>query len=102
MKTVSRPRIKKDVKAAEIPPEKHFVLCSGERIKDIRELAHMIESISDEEFSFHVNAEKNDFSSWIRDVFEQGDLAEQIRNIGCRKEFQITLLKHLVSGRGAK
>jgi hypothetical protein len=102
MKPKRTRKTKKMREAVDISPEKYFVLCNGTTIKDIHELAHVIESISDDEFRFHVNAEKNDFSNWIRDVFAQEALAEKLKGTECRKEFQIALLKHVIADRGVK
>ncbi|MBW2965095.1 hypothetical protein KY363_06565 [Candidatus Woesearchaeota archaeon] len=89
---------RKTVKASqEIPPEKYFVLCDGTRIKDMHELALMLDRISDEQFGYHVNDSKNDFSNWIRDVFGQHELADALSGITCRKDSQIYLLKHVVT-----
>ena len=101
-KRVTRPKdLKKDSKAKpaaqEIPPEKYFVLRSGSTIKSLEELAHNLDSISDEDFSFHVDGNKNDFANWIRDVFGRADLAESILPIKDKKESQIVLLKHVAA-----
>jgi hypothetical protein len=81
---------------ASVPPEKHFILASGGRIGSLEELAHMMDSISEDDFSHHVNDTKNDFSNWIRDVFSKPELADAIYPIKDRKESQLVLLKHLV------
>jgi hypothetical protein len=80
-----------------IPPEKYFMLCSGTAIKSIEELALMLDKITDEDFSFHVNEEKNDFANWIKDVFGNKELADCIYPLKDKKESQIALLKHTVS-----
>ena len=84
----------------EVSPEQHFVLCNGTRIKDIVELAHIIENVSEDDFKAHVNEEKNDFCNWIRDVFNEHELAEELMDKDDKKDFQITLLKHVVADRG--
>ena len=87
----------KKEKTSEIPPEKYFVLRSGKSIKSVEELALMLDAISDDDFSFHVNEEKNDFARWIDDVFGKKDLAECLQPLKDKKESQIALLKHTVS-----
>jgi len=86
---------KKEVKKAGIPPEKYFVLRSGATIKDLKELALMLDRIDDSDFTFHVNDSKNDFACWIDDVFGRKDIADAIRPIKDKKESQIVLLKQL-------
>jgi len=58
-----------------------------------------MDQISDEDFNFHVNEEKNDFANWIRDVFGNEKLASKMDTSKCRKENQIALLKHAVGSR---
>jgi hypothetical protein len=87
-------------KRIRISPDKYFVLCNGKPIRSIEELALMLDKINDKEFSFHVNEQKNDFSSWIRDVFGKKDLADSLLSLKDKKESQIFLLKHSLSGRG--
>jgi hypothetical protein len=80
----------------QIKPEHYFGLCSGILIKDIKELAFALDYISDGELNHHVNQSRNDFSRWIRDVFEEKQLADDVAKAKDRKELQIMLLKFLV------
>lgn len=80
----------------EMGPDKYFVLCSGGVLKDIKELAYCLDQITDEEFSFHVNQDRNDFHNWIKDVFGETTLADEVANILDKKDMQIVVLKHLV------
>ncbi|MBW2995828.1 hypothetical protein KY332_00850 [Candidatus Woesearchaeota archaeon] len=80
-----------------ISSDKYFSLCTGGLIKSVKELAFAMDYLSDEELNHHVNESKNDFSSWVRDVFKEYRLAEIISDIKDRKEMQIVLLKHLVN-----
>ncbi|MBI5881152.1 hypothetical protein HZB90_03415 [archaeon] len=86
------PKVRKE---AGIPPEKYFVLRSGATIKDLKELALMLDRIDDSDFTFHVNDSKNDFACWIDDVFGRKDIADAIRSIKDKRESQIVLLKQL-------
>ena len=79
-----------------ISPDKYFMLNNGTTIKSIEDLAVMLDMISEEDFNFHVNKEKNDFANWINDVFKETKLAESIQSITDKKESQIALLKHTV------
>ncbi|MBW2972582.1 hypothetical protein KY359_06100 [Candidatus Woesearchaeota archaeon] len=80
--------------AIELTPDKYFVLRSGTPIRSIEELAMMLDTISDEDFGHHVTESKNDFSTWINDVFGKKDLAESLLKTKDKKESQIVLLKH--------
>lgn len=81
-----------------IPAEKYFSLCTGGLIKDIKGLVYALDHISDQELYHHVTEGKNDFSTWINDVFGERTLAQKLSKTKDRKDMQITLLKHLVRG----
>lgn len=87
--------VEKKVSVPTIPPEKYFVLCNGAKLKDIHELAMSMDHLDEKEFAFHVNEEKNDFANWIRDVFEDQELAEQLVKAKDMKHAHIALLKHV-------
>ena len=52
--------------------------------------------MSEEIFSHHANDLKNDFSSWIKDVFYDHSLAGDISSAKNRLEAQIVILRRLV------
>ncbi len=59
--------------------DKEFRFCNGLHIKNLNELLLAFETIEDDVYQFHANNEKNDFSSWAKDVFEDEELASNIR-----------------------
>ena len=62
-------------------PEQYFKLRDDRELKSLGDLAKALASMSEDEFSHHVNHEKNDFRNWIKDVIQDHKLAEQIKNI---------------------
>ena len=84
----------------EITPDKYFALCDGRQIKDYKELAEILETINDDVFNFHVNEQKNDFASWINDVFDERELAEKIRDMRNKFEIRAKLYEHLFNKLG--
>ncbi len=80
----------------EAPQEHEFCLSDGRRLKSVYELIDALESMSDEIFREHVNEAKNDFSSWINDVFKAPDIAKEIKKIQDRIETQKALMKRLI------
>ena len=80
----------------EAPEEHHFVVADGRRLKNIIELADALETMTEEIFSHHVNSAKNDFSSWVKDVFYDHSLAEDLSRAKNRLESQIVVLRRLV------
>ena len=80
----------------EAPEEHHFVVADGKKLKNIIELADALETMSEEIFRHHVNEAKNDFSNWVKDVFYDHSLAEDIARAKNRLETQIAILRRLV------
>ena len=80
----------------EAPEEHHFVVADGRKLKNIIELADALETMSEEIFRHHANELKNDFASWVKDVFYDHSLAEDISRAKNRLEAQIAVLRRLV------
>ena len=80
----------------EAPEEHHFVVADGRKVKNIMELADALETMSEEIFRHHANEFKNDFSAWVKDVFYEHSLAEDISRAKNKLETQIAILRRLV------
>lgn len=80
----------------EAPEEHHFVVADGRKLKNIIELADALETMSEEIFRHHANEARNDFSNWIKDVFYDHSLADDISRAKNRLETQIAILRRLV------
>ncbi len=80
----------------EAPEEHHFIVADGRKLKNIIELADALETMSEEIFRHHANEFKNDFSAWVKDVFYEHSLAEDIAMAKNRLETQIVVLRRLV------
>ena len=95
------PKKKAAKKASKkILPEQYFYLNDGNVIKDIKELAKMMDELSDEIFYHHVNEEKHDFANWLYNVFEEAELAEQLFNAERNKEKNhYIVLRYVVKGK---
>lgn len=79
-------------------PKKYFWFQSGKSMRSISELANSLPSISNEEFSYHVNTRthKNDFADWIEHVFGEKELAIKLRSCRNRIEFQSILYNYMI------
>jgi DNA polymerase III delta subunit len=78
------------------PEEKHyFVLISGHKIKNAKELADTLEHIDHEQFFHHVNEERNDFTNWLIDVFEEHELAEKVKTARDKEHARLIIYKHI-------
>lgn len=85
---------KRGIKNAK--PEFYFKLIDGSEIKNILELADAFDRMSDDAFYFHVNDNGNHFSCWVRDVFDDKELADEIEKINNKMEAQIKVLRHII------
>lgn len=65
----------------DIPYEKQFHFADGSAVGSLDQLRDRIENISYQEFYHHVNAEKNDFASWIRHVLKDEKLAGDLEKV---------------------
>ena len=83
-------------KIGEAPRDKRFVLKDGRLLKDMVELSHALEHMSDDVFNHHVNSYRNDFKNWIADVFGEKELAAQVEKAKTRTDMQLAILKHIV------
>jgi hypothetical protein len=66
---------------ADVPEENKFYLRSGKVLRNLKELSLEFHDMDDATFSHHVNAEKNDFASWIKYTIKDDALANTIENL---------------------
>jgi hypothetical protein len=62
----------------DVAADKVFWVNNGGVLKNLDELAVALKEISLEQYAYHVNKEKNDFSSWVRDVVCDKTLADEL------------------------
>lgn len=73
------------MRIVNIPAEKFFYVNDGTVIRHLAELPDALRNMSPDAFNHHVNEQKNDFYTWINDVFEHSTLAKSIKKVN-RKE----------------
>lgn len=68
---------------SDCPSEKAFWMNNGVVCRNIYELVNNIESMSEEDFLYHVNRNnsKNDFAIWIHHVLGDDVLAQRLHTI---------------------
>jgi hypothetical protein len=79
----------------DAPETSYFVLCNGKPVKNIKELADVMEELEDQVFNYHVAPDKNDFATWIKDIFKDIELAEKLAGVKDKKHMQLVLYKHI-------
>jgi len=80
-KITAKPRaVKKAGKKTLIvaSPEICFWVNSGPILRSLTDLVEALKTMSDEQYSYHVNGDKNDFSKWVEDVIEDKTLAKAL------------------------
>lgn len=93
-KKVSKEAVKKAVKK-NVHPDKMFIMVNGHKLKNVKELADVMEKIEDHVFNHHVTEDKNDFAQWLHDVFEEIDLAKEVAGCKEKKHIQLVLYRHI-------
>lgn len=64
---------------AYCPDDKKFWCVNSNAYSTLEELENGLKSMDKATFSYHVNKDKNDFSSWIYNVIGDIELAESLR-----------------------
>ena len=72
----------------ETPKEHYFKLKNGQELKSINDLRKALSYMSEEDFSHHVNQEKNDFALWIKEALQNHGIYEKIKDIRSKEELQ--------------
>ena len=73
-----------------------FHLQNGLDIASVRELAVQLRKMDASTFSHHVNDQRNDFSVWVKDVFGDDRLSEEILVSHDKEEMAKTVEQYLV------
>jgi hypothetical protein len=63
---------------SKVPEEYVFRCQDGRVLRDMNELAEALATMTDETFVYHSNAEKKDFSNWVRDIIGDEKLAKDL------------------------
>ena len=79
-----------------VPTEYHFYLQDGRRLKNVLELVEAFDDMAEDVFEHHVTDENNDFANWLHHVFNEKELAKEIKAAEDRMDMHMKLLKHAV------
>ena len=79
-----------------IPSEQYFVFANGLRVGHYLSLADVLESIEESVLAHHVNEVKNDFASWIKEVFGEEELAKLVKRSKGPEEIRLHIYKHVI------
>ncbi|MBW2972581.1 hypothetical protein KY359_06095 [Candidatus Woesearchaeota archaeon] len=70
----------------DVPQENAFNIRGGSSVKNLKELYSALQNIAQDSFDHHVNEERNDFSSWVRDIHRDYKLANSLSSARTREE----------------
>lgn len=68
----------------DVPEDKRFYCSDGRVLKNLGELVSALSEMNDGTFSYHSNADKTDFSNWVRDVIGDEKLGRDLQKSGNR------------------
>ncbi len=75
----------------DVPGDKVFWCHDGRVVKNMAELGNALKEMTNDTFEYHLNSERNDFSTWVRDVIGDTTLAGQLERVAS----QATALKRV-------
>ena len=64
---------------ADVPKEYAFRCHDGLILQNMKQLGGALNTMTDENYVFHANTEKNDFSNWVRDIIKDEMLANDLQ-----------------------
>ena len=68
-------------------PEEYVFRCHDSCIfKNMRELRDGLANMAEEVYAYHANAEKKDFSQWVKDVIKDEKLATDLQHAATKVE----------------
>ncbi|MAG73238.1 hypothetical protein CL620_02910 [archaeon] len=70
----------------DVKEDHHFILVSGKKLKNIKELHDSLEKMDNDTFKHHVNNHRNDFHSWVNDIHQDAILAKQLKRAKSKKQ----------------
>ncbi|MFH1174609.1 MAG: DUF87 domain-containing protein [archaeon] len=82
------------VSTKAIPEDKYFYARDGKAMKTITDLKEELTVMPDDEFNHHVTQDRNDFANWIRDVFEDRELGDQLLRAHSRTDMRNILVAY--------
>ncbi|OIO63394.1 hypothetical protein COY26_02760 [Candidatus Woesearchaeota archaeon CG_4_10_14_0_2_um_filter_33_10] len=95
-KRVKEKKIEKKDILKDANSDHYFFVNDGTVLKNVLDLSKQLDKMSDEVFRYHVNDMKNDFASWIKEIFKEEKLAEELLKTTEKDKTQIIILKHII------
>jgi len=71
---------------ADVEQKHYFWLKDGRILKNLNDLYNALTNMAEEVFKHHVNAAKNDFHNWVRDIQQDQKLARGLLKAKTREQ----------------
>jgi len=81
--------------ALSAPLGEEFRFCNGRSAGSLHSFLNTMRHLSDEEFSLHVNNEKNDFFNWVSNTLKERQLAMRLKRTKTKTGVVIELTRFL-------
>jgi len=79
-------RAKAEKSLAKAPEDRVFWSNDGRILTDMKDLMDALANMSDQNYAYHSNAVKKDFSNWVRIILEDEKLAEDLEKVTNREQ----------------
>jgi hypothetical protein len=76
-----------------------FFMINGSVLSDLTELCEAFDFMSQDVFNYHVNEDKNDFENWVRDIFNEKELSNQLKKQKTPEKCHIVMLKFFLKNK---
>jgi hypothetical protein len=86
---------KKQTQVFEAPEESYFWVFNGPILRSIQDLGDALGDMTKEQFEYHTKRNGNDFAAWIKNVFNQDELAKKIARLKSKRGMQNAIKKFL-------
>ena len=80
----------------QVDGDRCFWINNGPVLKNLDELYMALSEMKKETFTHHANAEKNDFSSWVKEVLGDTKLAEDLSKIKSKKGMALKVKQRIM------
>lgn len=79
----------------ETSPDSYFFIHEGPALKSLYDLEYYLGAITEIQFGHHVDGEKNDFASWVEGVFNERNLADELKEAKDREVMHSVIKRFL-------
>lgn len=87
---------KKAVSFTKAKGNARFMRSDGKQIASLIDLADQLHEMADDVFYHHVTPDRNDFATWVNDVFKEAQLAEEIAKTSTPNDSCYVVMRHII------